>query len=85
MEYVGIELDKKESQICLLTEMGEVIRGRRCLEARLGNRSAVPVACEASIGPSVPGCPVPWWASSPSGAERALVGGTSVGGWLWTP
>ena len=25
MEYVGIDLHKKESQICLLTETGEVI------------------------------------------------------------
>ena len=42
-------------------------------------------ASEASIRPSVPGLPVPGWASSPSGAKRALVGGTSVGGGLWTP
>jgi hypothetical protein len=28
MEYVGIDLHKKESQICLLTETGEVIERR---------------------------------------------------------
>ena len=28
MEYVGIDLHKKESQICLLTETGEVMERR---------------------------------------------------------
>ena len=28
MEYVGIDLHKKESQICLLTKMGEMIESR---------------------------------------------------------
>jgi hypothetical protein len=28
MEYVGIDLHKKEGQICLLTETGEVIERR---------------------------------------------------------
>ena len=28
MEYVGIDLHKKESQICLLTEAGEVMERR---------------------------------------------------------
>ena len=28
MEYVGIDLHKKESQICLLTETGEVLERR---------------------------------------------------------
>jgi hypothetical protein len=28
MEYVGIDLHKKESQICLLTEAGDVMERR---------------------------------------------------------
>jgi transposase len=46
MEYVGIDLHKKESQICLLTETGEVIERRirteppRFAEALGGRRRA---------------------------------------------
>ena len=52
MEYVGIDLHKKESQICLLTETGEVIERRTRTEPQrfaevLGGRPrarAYPVA-----------------------------------------
>ncbi len=53
MEYVGIDLHKKESQICLLTEMGEVIERRirtelqRFAEA-LGGRPRARILLEAS-------------------------------------
>jgi hypothetical protein len=53
MEYVGIDLHKKESQICLLTETGEVMECRirtepqRCAEV-LGGRPRARILVEAS-------------------------------------
>jgi hypothetical protein len=53
MEYVGIYLHKKESQICLLTEAGEVIERRIRTEperfaAVLGGRPRARILVEAS-------------------------------------
>ena len=53
MEYVGIDLHKKESQICLLTETGEVIERRIRTEPQrfaevLGGRPRARILVEAS-------------------------------------
>ena len=53
MEYVGIDLHKKESQICLLTETGEVIERRIRTEYQrfaevLGGRPRARILVEAS-------------------------------------
>jgi transposase len=53
MEYVGIDLHKKESQICLLTETGEVIERRIRTESQrfaevLGGRPRARILVEAS-------------------------------------
>jgi transposase len=53
MEYVGIDLHKKESQICLLTETGEVMERRIRTEAQrfvevLGGRPRARILVEAS-------------------------------------
>jgi transposase len=53
MEYVGIDLHKKESQICLLTEMGDVIERRIRTEPGrfaevLGGRPRARILVEAS-------------------------------------
>ena len=49
MEYVGIDLHKKESQICLLTEAGDVMerrirtepqRARTSRRSRAGSRAS---------------------------------------------
>jgi hypothetical protein len=53
MEYVDIDLHKKESQICLLTEAGEVMECRICTEpqrfaAVLGGRPRARILVEAS-------------------------------------
>jgi hypothetical protein len=53
MEYVGIDLHKKESQICLLTEAGEVIECRIRSEPQrlaevLGGRPRARILVEAS-------------------------------------
>ena len=53
MEYVGIDLHKKESQICLLTETGEVMERRICTEPQrfaevLGGRPRARILVEAS-------------------------------------
>jgi transposase len=53
MEYVGIDLHKKESQICLLTEAGEVMECRIRTEpqrfaAVLGGRPRARILVEAS-------------------------------------
>jgi transposase len=53
MEYVGIDLHKKESEVCLLTETGEVIERRirtepqRFAEA-FGGRPRARILIEAS-------------------------------------
>src|SRR5437867_3202062 len=53
MEYVGIDLHKKESQICLLTEAGEVMEWRirtdpERFAAVLGGRPRARILVEAS-------------------------------------
>ena len=53
MEYVGIDLHKKESQICLLTETGEVMERRIRTEPQrfaevLGGRPRARILVEAS-------------------------------------
>ena len=53
MEYVGIDLHKTESQICLLTEAGEVIERRIRTEPQrfadvLGGRPRARILVEAS-------------------------------------
>ena len=53
MEYVGIDLHKKESQICLLMETGEVIERRIRTEPQrfaevLGSRPRARILLEAS-------------------------------------
>ena len=53
MDYVGIDLHKKESQICLLTETGEVIERRIRTESQrfaevLGGRPRARILVEAS-------------------------------------
>ena len=53
MEYVGIDLHKKESQICLLTETGELIERRIRTEPQrfaevLGGRPRARILVEAS-------------------------------------
>jgi transposase len=53
MEYAGIDLHKKESQICLLTEAGEVIERRIRTEPQrfadvLGGRPRARILVEAS-------------------------------------
>jgi hypothetical protein len=53
MEYVGIDLHKKESQICLLTEAGEVMECRIRTEPQrfaetLGTRPRARILLEAS-------------------------------------
>jgi hypothetical protein len=53
MEYVGIDLHKKESQICLLTKTGEVIERRIRTESQrvaevLGGRPRARILVEAS-------------------------------------
>ena len=53
MDYVGIDLHKKESQICLLTEAGEVIERRIRTEPQrfaevLGGRPRARILVEAS-------------------------------------
>ena len=53
MEYVGIDLHKKESQICLLMETGEVIERRIRTESQrfadvLGGRPRARILVEAS-------------------------------------
>ena len=53
MEYVGIDLHKKDSQICLLTETGEVIERRIRTEPQrfaevLGGRPRARILVEAS-------------------------------------
>jgi len=52
MEYVGIDLHKKESQVCLLTETGEVIERRIRTEPQrfaemLGGRPRARIVVEA--------------------------------------
>jgi hypothetical protein len=59
MEYVGIDMHKKESQICLLTETGEVMEGRIRTEPQrfaevLGGRPR-----RESVGRPVPRGPGP--------------------------
>ena len=53
MEYVGLDLHKKESQICLFTETGEVIERRICTEPQrfaevLGGRPRARILVEAA-------------------------------------
>jgi len=53
MEYVGIDLHKRQSQICILTEAGELIEqailtSRERFAAVLGNRARARILVEAS-------------------------------------
>src|SRR5262245_33878789 len=66
MEYVGIDLHKQESQICLLTETGEVMERRIRTEPQrfaevLGGRPRGRILVEASTESEwSPGASRPW-------------------------
>jgi hypothetical protein len=75
MEYVGIDLHKKESQICLLTETGEVIERRIRTESQrfaevLGGRPRARILVEASTESEwVAGASKPWARGRGGGPE----------------
>jgi hypothetical protein len=57
VEHIGIDVHKKESQLCILTEAGEVIERRihtectREARPRLGDRAIAAIEHEASPAP----------------------------------
>ena len=82
MEYVGIDLHKKESQICLLTEAGDVMERRirtepprfaEVLGGRPWARILVEASTESALGWALGGLPRPAHRRAHRGLFRRVV------------